>query len=49
MESFEKTLNIIIANQLVNKRKAGNGYFLIPKANPMACDVKKEVRKIIGR
>jgi predicted DsbA family dithiol-disulfide isomerase len=35
---FEKIQNSLIEKQLITKRVAGNGYFLSPKSNPMACD-----------
>jgi predicted DsbA family dithiol-disulfide isomerase len=35
---FEKLQNSLLEKQLITKREAGNGYFLSPKSNPMACD-----------
>lgn len=36
---LEKILSSLLEKQLINKRVAGNGYFISPKSNPMACDV----------
>lgn len=35
---FEKVENSLLEKQLIVKREAGNGYFISPKSNPMACD-----------
>lgn len=36
---LEKILSSLLEKQLITKRLAGNGYFISPKNNPMACDV----------
>ncbi len=41
--AFEKIENALLDKQQIAKREAGNGYFLIPKVNPMACDINTGV------
>lgn len=36
-DDFEKIQSSLMEKQEVAKREAGNGYFLVPKADPMAC------------
>lgn len=36
--TLEKHIDSLIEKQKITKRKAGNGYFLSPKSNPMLCD-----------
>ena len=42
-EEFEKTESALLEKQQITKRDAGNGYFLVPKVNPMACDINTGV------
>lgn len=37
-EEFEKIQNSLLEKQLINKREAGNGYFLSTRNNSMVCD-----------
>ncbi len=38
---FEKMQNSLLEKQLITKREAGNGYFILPKNNPLFCDIEK--------
>lgn len=42
-EAFEEIENALLDKQQVEKLDAGNGYFLIPKVNSMACDINTGV------
>lgn len=37
---FEKIQHSLLEKQLISKKEAGNGYFLSPKSNPLACDIE---------
>lgn len=37
---YEKIQNSLSEKLLINIREAGNGYFISPKSNPMACDME---------
>jgi putative protein-disulfide isomerase len=37
---FEKIQNSLFEKQLITKKEAGNGYFITPKNNPLACDIE---------
>jgi putative protein-disulfide isomerase len=37
---FEKIQNSLLEKQLIINKKAGNGFFISPKNNPMICDMK---------
>ncbi len=39
-EEFEKIQNSLSEKQLISIREAGNGYFISPKSNPMACNLE---------
>ena len=38
--AYDKIIDSLFEKQLIHKREAGNGYFLIPKSNAMACDAQ---------
>lgn len=38
LEDLDEHVNSLINKKLITKRLAGNGYFLTPRSNPMACD-----------
>ena len=42
-DAFEKTARTLLDKQQIGRREAGNGYFIIPKVNPMACDINTGV------
>lgn len=37
---FEKIQDSLLEKQFITKKEVGNGYFLSPKSNPMACDIE---------
>lgn len=37
---FEKTQNSLLEKRLITIKEAGNGYFISPKNNPLACDIE---------
>ena len=37
---FQKIKNSLLEKQLITKKEAGNGYFLTPKSNPLACGIE---------
>jgi predicted transcriptional regulator len=37
-DELETAINSLLNKQLIQKREAGNGYFISPKVSAMACD-----------